>query len=245
MKPEAYKQQFDIEDFHWWFVANRNICLDVIDASFENRQNLKILDAGCGTGGMLAYLAKRGYVFGLDLSEKALFFARKKVKVPLVRASVQSLTFQDNTFDLIVSNDVLYHLDVLDDYVTLKEHKRVLKRGGKLFIRVAAFNWLYSQHDQNVHTARRYTKRELMNKVKKAGFEVELCSYTNFFFFPIVVLKRISESLIGSRYKNLDLKVVPPFINKALTRVLSMEVSIFRKVNLPFGSSIICLAKKQ
>ena len=244
MEYESYKELFVIEDFHWWLVGNQRIILKILNEKYNKECELKILDAGCGTGGLMKSIEDRGIVIGLDLSKDALMFARRKMRSPLVRANVQILPFKNDSFDFVLSNDVIYHLNVFDDFAAIKEHERILKQDGKLFIRVAALDWLYGEHDRRVHTGRRYTKQKLENMINEAGLQIEFCSYSNFLLFPFVVLKRIGERLLRLKSIPSDLVVLPSFINKTLTWVLLIEAVVMKKINLPFGSSIICLAKK-
>src|SRR5215212_2005201 len=113
---------FAQEERHWWYVGMRRISAALLDRfgpRTEQRGSLEILDAGCGSGGMTRFLARRGTVTGIDLAPEALAFARRRGLKQLARASVGQLPFRSASFDVVTSFDVLYHLNVDDDLAAL------------------------------------------------------------------------------------------------------------------------------
>ncbi len=201
-----------------------------------------ILDAGCGTGGMLDHLPRYGRPIGLDLAPEALAFSQKRGHV-ITRGSVTEFPFDRATFDLVTCFDVLYHLWVRDDRLALAEVHRVLRDGGYLLVRVPAYDWLRGAHDQTVQTRHRYTAQELAWKVAEAGFALEKVSYANTFLFLPILAKRLLEAKRGQRQQS-DLNLPPPALNRALASILSLEARLLRYVSLPWGFSVMCLARK-
>ena len=206
------------------------------------QKKLEILDAGCGPGAALIYLAKFGDVIGVDVSDEALKFAKKRGKV--VKGDIASLPFADETFDAVACLDLLYHKWVNTEKA-FSEIKRVLKRGGILLIREPAFNWFKSSEDIASQTSHRFTKEELKGELNRE-FNILKLTYVNFLLFPLAFIKRIPE-VIGIKKKQgvSDLQSIPPFLNTILLWIFRLEVYLLNYFNLPFGTSVICVARKK
>ena len=245
MEPEEYQKNYDLEDWHWWFVGRQNMVRSLLQKFVGIEGSQRILDVGCGTGGMTKFLGQYGTVMGMDISEIALGFCKKRELDDLFRASALKLPFADSSFDLVTAFDVVYHKWVEDDLEALKEFYRVCKDNGLLLITACAFDFLRGEHDVAVHGARRYTRRELVGKLERAGFEVEKASYANAFLFPLVLASRLWERVRRSQGRGKsDLGLVNRYLNKVLTWIYTGEASMFKGFNLPFGSSVICVASK-
>lgn len=245
MYKSEYQNIFANHKTHWWYLGMRQITIALLDKHLSRKRNLKILDAGCGPGTAFSYLKRYGQLIGVDASDEALRYARKHNQVKIVKASVSSLPFKDNSFDLVVCLDVLYHLWVKNINQALKEFNRVLKPGGFLFLREPAFKWLKSSHDLVDFGQRRFTKRQLQQALKRNSFKVGKISYANFLLFPLVLLKRLPESLkLKKTSPKSDIRKLPPVLNLFLFKTLRTEAILLKYFNLPWGSSLICLAEK-
>src|SRR5690606_5788378 len=122
-----------------------------------------VLDAGCGTGGLLRRLASSAggrLLLGLDIFEPAAATARRKSGAPVVVASAARLPFRDASVGTIFSVDVICHRAV-DPVLAVSEARRCLLPGGSLILNVPAYQWLASFHDRQVHNARRFHRRGL------------------------------------------------------------------------------------
>ncbi|MBI4322071.1 MAG: class I SAM-dependent methyltransferase [Chloroflexi bacterium] len=234
---------YHLEDTHWWYVGMRGLVETLLDGVYRGRRDLSVLDAGCGTGGMLPYLAKYGKATGVDYSGDALSFCQGRGLSRLVRGSVSNLPFESSSFDLVVSFDVLYHLAVADDEAALQEFYRVLTPDGHLLIRLPAYDWLRGSHDRAVHTRHRYTASEVRHKMRRVGFRVERATYANSFLLPVAVLKRISE-MVFKRFGSSDVKPTGPFLNRLFRGILGSEASVLRRADLPWGLSVMALGEK-
>jgi SAM-dependent methyltransferase len=249
MEREEYDRIYCLEDSHWWYTGMRAITLSLLQASgiCASRAPLRVLDAGCGTGGMLPYLRRFGEVWGVDLSPFALPYAQRRADgrggMYLAQASVTALPLPGEVFDLVTSFDVIYHLAVADDVAALKEFCRVLRPGGVLFLRVPAYDWLRGAHDRIVHTRHRYTRGELRRKLECAGFVVERLSHANMLLLPVAVVKRILEALAGPTARS-DVQPVHPVANAALRACLLLEAWVLRRVDLPAGLSVVAVARR-
>lgn len=239
MEKSEYNNIFNLEKNHWWYKGMRAISFSLLNNYIKNK-NLKILDGGCGTGFNLLMLKEYGDVYGIDNSKEALKFCKKRHLNNVSLGTVEKLNFKNNYFDLVTSFEVIYHKGVKDDIKALKEFYRVIKKKGYLFLRVPAFNFLYSNHDKAVHTARRYTEKDLKKIITETGFKIEKISYINFFLFLLIYFIRF----FNKKSNKSDIKKINPFLNNILFFFLFFESFLVKYINFPFGVSIIVLARK-
>ena len=243
MDKQEYRIMRATEDWHWWFKGMERIVRTVLDKFYSRRAGLRILDAGCGSGGMMGLLKGYGTVTGLDLSPWALELAAERGERTLVRGSITRLPFVSGSFDLVTTFDVVCVLGE-EDIAALTDFHRVLAPGGRLLIRVPACSWLRGAHDVAVDVRRRYSTRSLAGRLKEAGFVLDLASYANFWMFPVAALKRWSERFLPHR-SGSDLNWDPGRLNPMLTAILGSEAGgVVRRV-VPIGLSVIALARKE
>jgi len=246
MERGEYQTLYNSESSHWWYLGLRDLVFSFINKYAEKKKETRILDAGCGTGGILKDLGDRK-AWGLDISWEAIGFCRLRKLNNLVNASISNIPFKNSSFDLIISLDVLYHLGVKDDRKALKELTRVLSKGGTLLLNLPAYDFLRGRHDKAVHTRHRYTIRELKEKVRASGLVIEKITYRNTVLFPLAFLRRVYEgrSAKSTNKVGSDLASLPNFINKLFTKILFFENQLLRTINFPFGLSIFCVARKK
>jgi SAM-dependent methyltransferase len=235
---------YEIEDDFWWYAGMRRATASLLDTYLEPGKNRRVLDAGCGTGANLTFLARYGRPVGIDLSAEALKFARCRKPDAMARGTVGALPFADGSFDLITSFEVIYHLAVEDDRRAVEELARVARPGGWVLVRVPAYDWLRGAHDRAVQTRHRYTAGELAETMRTAGLVVVRTSYLNTALFPVAAAKRALEWATAAPSDESDLKPVSPVLNRAFTATLGTEGRLLRTIDLPFGLSVLCLARK-
>jgi SAM-dependent methyltransferase len=165
----------------------------------------------------------------------------------LARASVSELPFADSTFDLITSFDVLQHVPEQQDAQAITEFYRVLRPGGILFIRVAAYQWMRSGHDDAIAVQRRYDLDELTAHVRSAGFMIRRATYANTLLFPVAIVKRLIFTPAGQAHAESEVKPWPKslaWMNGLLAVPLKLEARALSRIDLPFGLSAICIGEK-
>jgi SAM-dependent methyltransferase len=246
MEREQYAIMARREEHHWWYAGMRRVALAVLDRALDGRRGLRILDAGCGTGGTTVELRRFGDVFGVDLAWEALEPARGRGLRDLARASIEHLPFADASFDAATSFEVVYHLGVASDTSALREIRRVIKPGGLFMLRVPAHDWLRGEHDRLVHTRHRYSRDEVLRKLGQAGFVVDRLSWANTLLFPPAVAKRLLERSNGADATagEPDLWQPPPVLNAILQGVVGVEaLAIPHGLPLPFGLSVLAVAR--
>lgn len=234
---------FQAEESHWWYLGMAAITRSLLDRHVHPLRRLKILDAGCGTGAaMKTYLDDYGDVTGVDLYQEAVTLSRKRNIICLARASILDLPLAPASFDLVTSFDVLYERGVPDEARALREFFRVLLPGGYVLIRLPAYDWLRGQHDERVHTRRRYTKGLLKSLLEGSGFHIVHISYANTLLFPLALVKRISERFSPLRSERSDLTL--DRTNEIFRRILSWEAPFVSRFGLPYGLSVFAVARK-
>ncbi len=247
MRTVDYELLYQLEGHYWWFAAMREITDAVVGGELQ-KKNLTILDAGCGTGYNLGYYGSTDSrdIYGIDISGDALEWVRKRGFRKIAQGSVTDIPYRSQAFDVVFSFDVMQQLAPDTNEAALREMYRVLKTGGLLFIRVAAFEWLRSSHDEDIQSMHRFTREELASKLRNAGFKVERISYANSLLFPVVVIRRLLKHAgIGG---GTDVKPLPRglgWIDSIFRRILASEAGWLKSGRtFPFGVSIICCARK-
>ena len=253
MQTEDYEYLYELEESFWWFAGMRAITRVLLDPVCPMNQDRVILDAGCGTGGNLAWLqryARNGQVYGIDVSKDALGFCRQRGYQRLACASVTALPFNDDHFDLVTSFDVLVQLPgVGADELAVQEVYRVLRPGGIALVRVAAYEWLRSGHDKALATQRRYALGTLSTLLKQVGFIILRATYANGLLLPLAAFHRLVLKPVGLVHRGSDVKPLAPslgWLNATLRNVLKAEAQLLRsrQFDLPAGVSAICIVKK-
>jgi len=243
MVSEQYGTMFAVEGVHWWYVGMQRITTSLVAQLYPDRNNLRILDAGCGTGAAMQYLSAFGLVTGCDVSSIALRYSRKRGLERLSQASVTCLPFCSDWFDLVSSFDVLYHRAVADYPRALGEFNRVLRPGGRILLRLPAYDWLRGRHDKAVHTAHRFTAGELHSALVASGFAIEKLSYANTLLFPLALGKRLLERALPTRGQSEIRRELPPY-NAFFVKFLFAEAKWLVRHSFPFGLSVIAIGRK-
>lgn len=233
------------EQSHWWYAAMRATCASWLRRLpfARGRAAPRILDAGCGAGGGLRWLSDLGRAFGVDVHSLALELASGKGRAPLARADVRALPFQRNSFDAVTSFDVLCQLEQGGDLAALREFTRVLRPGGWLLLRLPAHETLRGAHDLCVKTRRRYSRGEVRAKLRGVGLHVARVSYANAAILPPALAWRTLQRLLASKPAS-DVRETPRWLGFLLELLLGAERAWLRHFDLPFGLSVLALARK-
>jgi ubiquinone/menaquinone biosynthesis C-methylase UbiE len=228
---------------HFWFRGFRNFVVPTLARAAGGRTDLTLLDCGCGTGYNLTLLAPYGRSYGTDLNITGLRMARR-VGQPLVRADATTLPFHAEQFDIVTSFDMLQ--SVPDDGAAVRELARVLKAGGSLVLTVAAFEILHGDHSLLAEDVRRYSRAAVLALLADAGLQPQRVTYAFATLFPIVLAVRLAQRLWRghSAATGQEIAVPPPLVNELLAAVVSGEAALARFVSMPFGSSLVVLARK-
>jgi SAM-dependent methyltransferase len=236
-----------VEARHFWFRGFRQFVRPFLASAAAGLRDPRLLDCGCGTGRELPLLATFGRPFGLDLTWTGLEIARQAGETRVARGSVTRLPFADATFDIVASFDVLYCLPDKDEAAAVHEMYRVLRPGGAAVTNVAAMSILRGNHSVLAEEVRRYDKPRLRRLLQQAGFRIERLTYTNASLFPLMLAVRTFHRAVGlarPEEATRELALPPAPLNALATAALSAEALVLRLMNMPFGSSLLCLSRK-
>lgn len=240
MEKYLYSDLYELEEKHWWHIAKREASLAIL-GKVLTKNKIKILDIGCGTGKNVEVLGQLGPTSGIDISEEAIRFCKKRNLKNIYLAGVEKTGFRENYFDLVAMFDVLEHVE---EKSSLLESARILKESGYLLVTVPAYMWLWSKWDDVLHHKRRYTKSNLMKVLKENGFKVVFTSYLYpHLVIPVFFIRFLKSKLQSHEYES-DFKMSSPFLNQVLLFIARIQIKLMQLIPLPFGTSIICLAQK-
>jgi SAM-dependent methyltransferase len=249
-----------LEDEHYWHLARREVVLEALQAALSV-DNANVLEIGCGAGTVATFLNEHGCrVDYADVHYEALELARKRARERL-GADVEHRRFLrmdvchdeiPSGFDAILLLDVLEHLP--DDADALLRIRRALTesdRPGTLLLTVPAFPSLWSPYDEVEHHKRRYTRSTARAVLESCHFEVERMTY---FFMPLFLgagavkmLRTVGHAVrrrpAPEKFTDLVETRSSPLLTRAMMRVLGAERHVQRKCNLPFGTSLLCVAR--
>jgi SAM-dependent methyltransferase len=242
IKETPYDIELRVESFHWWFVVRRKLLKSLL-SSLNVTKDCITLDIGCGTGANLKILGSTGFnVIGIDRSIYALSLTLKRINFPVINGDLNELPIRPESVGLIVAMDILEHLE--NDLNGISEFYQALEKGGLLILTVPAFGFLWGIQDIVTGHKRRYSKKDILNKLREEGFDILRSSYFNFFlFFPILLTRRIIQ-LLGLKIDSEN-KINFPLFNFFLKTIFSLETFTLRFFSFPFGVSIFCVAKKR
>jgi 2-polyprenyl-3-methyl-5-hydroxy-6-metoxy-1,4-benzoquinol methylase len=238
MDLSEYSNIESLEDNHWWYIATHRAVLRELS---KLRSGSKVLDAGCGTGGLASRLYGKFATMGFDGVSAAVRIASKKHGLTncLMQGLIEEIPVKSGKFDAVTCIDVIYHADVVDECRALREMHRVLKPGGYLILQVPAFECLRGGHDEAVHTRKRYRAKEVHFILGESGFKIVKIFYRfAWLFLPALVIRRFSKGSGRS-----DLRPIHPVLNSLLAWIsLYPDSRIFSR--LPFGTSLFAIGER-
>lgn len=225
---------------HWWYRARRAMFHALLDGRVPPGGTA--LDVGCGTGETIGVLRELGArrVAGTDLSDDALGYARSRgSQGSILAALAEELPFPDGCADVVVSSDVLEHLD--DDRLALREYRRVMRDGATLLVTVPSYRWLWCHLDNRAGHRRRYVVDELADKVAEAGFAVDHRTYYFSFLLPAAAM--IRRTPLGRFTPDTDEDASGgKLVSWVLAHLSNLERKVLVSKRVPFGLSQLVLA---
>jgi SAM-dependent methyltransferase len=235
MDSRAYAEMYDVEERHWWFRGRRAVIWALLSVT-DLPATPRFLDAGCGTGRHLIEFGSLGPSVGVDPSAEAVAFCHQRGLVDVSCAGLENLPLASGAFDLILASDVLEHID--DDVGALVELRRVAAHDAHLIITVPAYQWLWTEHDVQLHHVRRYTLPVMLDRLQIAGWDVERSTYFNSLLLPAVAAARLLARS-SKRQGHTDLDRTPALLHAALELPLKVEAALIRRgLRFPAGVSL-------
>ena len=243
MQAHHYPILYEVEESHWWYCGRRKIIQTFVERirARMKTSNPRILDVGCGTGANLKMLGLLGQAEGVDISDQAVEYCKRRGLGSVKLGAIEDLPYEDQSFDIITALDVLEHLD--DDVAGLQEMRRVLRPDGRLLLFVPAFMFLWGVQDDVSHHRRRYRLPALKKLLEEGGFEVERSSYANFTFFVPVLIVRTLMRWFGIRTAT-EYEINIKKMNTPLSWLFAAERFVLASGGFPFGVSALCVARR-
>jgi len=248
---EIYK----LEKENWWFKGRKELIFQLFDKIKIGK--LKILDVGCGSGTIMEMLKQFGELSGMDISIESVKYV-KSLGFKAVKADAQKkLPFKNSFFDVVLMLDILEHLK--DDEEAIREIYRILKPKGYFILTVPALEFImknrifWGPDEIFQYHKRRYSKKRLLNILKENRFNIREIGYWNsFMVFPVLLIRMMRKSSIKKGRQNMfdmvvgDIPQPISIINDILLSILKIENKLIKLgLNLPFGISIFCVARKK
>ena len=247
MNPAEFANIANSERDFWWYRGMRSILFRMLEPYLRTRKVAHALEAGCGTGYFSYLLQKerRLPVTPVDIGWEGLRLARSMGVERPVQANILGLPFGNGAFDLVLSIDVIVHLERGDEQRAVNELARVLAPGGLLVLRAAAFDALRSRHSAFVHERQRFTRARLTTIAEKAGIRILRCTYANTLLLPVALAKfRVWEPLTR-QVPASGVHTVSPWLNRMLYGALAAEAAwIGAGRGLPVGQSVVLIGEK-
>lgn len=221
-----------LEHDHWWYAGRRAVILAALRRYVP--AGARVLDFGCGGGALTQAMAGRYRVLGVDTSPTAIQLAQGRGIEARLIASDQDLP---SGFDAVCALDVIEHLD--DDVAELRRMAAAVRRGGMVVVTVPAYRFLWGQMDGVAGHRRRYRLRGLGQAMREAGLSRVHASYFNMWLFPLIAVGR----LVGLPRREHEVDLPPRLVNAALRVVFETEAPLASRFRLPFGVSILYVAR--
>jgi SAM-dependent methyltransferase len=242
---EEYIKMSDVELFHWWYRSLHHLVLNVIK-KYNNTSDVKILDAGCGTGGLLSFLRDKGYrnLSGFDISKDAVSFSKDK-KLDIFQCDLRDYN-EERIYDIIISNDTMYFFNINEQKAILNKFYKNLNGGGIVILNFPALNIFSGIHDKAVGIRQRFNKQMIEDMIDKDKFKIVEQVYWPFLLSPIILFIRFIQGTKLKLYNDVeiqsDINTPSNFINNILYNIVQFENRFFKKK--PFGSSIFLVLIK-
>ena len=233
-------QMLTIEDRHWWYLARRQIVEAMIARTGLN--GAEILDMGCGGGGNCPMLARFGRVRGVEMDPEARAAAGSRRSCEVADGDLPDrIPYGMDQFDLVTLLDVLEH--VAEDVTSVHRLAERLKPGGRIVVTVPAYMFLWRKQDDLNRHQRRYTLRRLKAVFTANDLRVEHATYYNVLLFPLIAAIILGNKLLG-REQSDDNRIPSAPVNWMLWKILALERWLVPFLRLPFGASVLLVARK-
>ncbi len=243
MQADEYRKMAGVEDAMWYYRALHRHVARNLGENLSGQAAPAVLDAGCGTGGLLRHLHAAHPAWrlrGLDFAPLACELARERTGLEVTQGSVLALPFGDATFAAVVSCDVV--CQVTEPAAALREFFRVLRPGGTVVLTMPAYQWLWSYHDEEVGNLRRYSRGETGVLLAAAGFASERSTYWNMLPLPLAILRR---KIFPPRTPASDVRLYPAPVEAMFNAMMALEHAWLRHVStLPGGSTVLAVGRK-
>jgi len=235
MDAHEYQVMARVEETHPWFVNRRRLVRGLVGRFAGHLAEPRLLDAGSGTGVNLADYTRLGQSVGIELDRDAAAISVGRGNERVAVGDLCRLPFRDASFDLVISTDVIEHID--DDVAALGEMRRVLSPVGRVILTTPAYSWAYSSHDRYLHHVRRYDQGRLRAAIQRAGLRViHVTRYNVLLAAPLVAARWLGDRLSRTAPNGSDVgRPVPRLAAPCLNAIWRFEAFLAERINLRVG----------
>jgi SAM-dependent methyltransferase len=249
---ETFEKVVSAEDKNFWYISRYKILQQLFSKYIGPETQASVLEIGCGTGNVLQSLSKfKNYkLMGAEIHLEGLKFAKKRHSdIEFIQMDATNIPFEEK-FEAVGAFDVLEHIE--EDELVMKNVYRSLKKKGYFFVTVPQYMFMWSETDEIDCHKRRYSRKELLAKIKNAGFKTEYCSSFVFTLFPFMLVSRLMKrrkkrdktATIEEAFS--ELISLPSYINSIFKQMMLLDEWFFRLgIPLPFGGSLVVVARKE
>ncbi len=250
-RSDEYEKMFRLEGRLWWYRHLHERVAEALHGRFGARRDVRLLDAGCGTGGLLYFLRQRNYqnLRGIDGSADAVAFCHERdLDAALVNLTELAEFEPDVQYDAIVCNDVFCYFSDADLTQLLTQFARRLAPGGILISNNNAFNVFWGQHDLAVGASRRFVRADFGRLLPTAGLRIGQSTYWSLALSPLILVMRQWQRLqlrLGWRKPEeaqSDVYLPANWLNQTLYYLVRTEQRLLPRT--PFGSSLFITGSK-
>ncbi len=248
-KEEEYQRMYAVEQTLWWYrILHGKVLRQVRKAGQPG--TLNILDAACGTGGLMSFLKENGYtaLTGFDYAGHALTRAAERgLQVHFGDLRKVEAFRPEERYDVICCNDALYFLSDDEIVRALQAFRKRLTANGRILINIHAFEAFSGTHDIAVGSVRRFTARDFRKYTEAAGLQIACQTYWPFCLsLPIYIVRswqrfRIRNGAYHNRKPASDVQDPGGFINRVLYALVRVEEKLLPRA--PFGSSLFMVVQ--
>ena len=243
-KPEYFRDLVMLEATNFWFRARNELIRWALGTYQPDAKTF--FEVGCGTGFVLSGIAEAHpdiELHGSEIFLAGLSYAADRVPTAhLMQMDARDVPFKDE-FDAIGAFDVLEHIE--EDETVLVQLHEALKPGGVLLLTVPQHPWLWSASDDYACHVRRYSARELREKLVGSGFRIERSTSFVSLLLPAMLFSRLKKNHTNIENDPAAELRLPTLLNILFLGVMRFEQILIRLgVCFPLGGSRLIVARK-
>ncbi len=243
-KSSYFAELANLEAANFWFRSRNRLITWALQKYCPVLKSF--LEVGCGTGFVLSGIAasfSKAELHGSEIFIAGLSFAAQRLPhVHFMQMDARRVPFIAH-FEAIGAFDVLEHIE--EDEMVLAQLHQALEPSGLLFITVPQHRWLWSASDDYACHVRRYSAREIHDKLSRIGFSIEHSTSFVTLLLPAMLLSRLNQKRTSDNSQPQNELKLPGLLNTLFYKVMQLECGLIKLgLSLPIGGSRLIVARK-